>query len=76
MSSWGRGYASWRSPWGSSSDATVIPSLPCILKIHGVRGPIFSGLLPLTKFWDAPSSTLLNSSRIILAGHSTYSHKN
>jgi len=56
MATWDSVSASWRCLRGDRY-ATVVPSLPRILKVHGIRGAPVSGL-PLTKFGDIPTITL------------------
>lgn len=65
MATWDSVSASWRCLRGKCY-ATVVPSLPCILKVHGIWGAPFSGL-PLTKFGDIPTITLQHTYIHILA---------
>ena len=56
MATWDSVSASCRCLRGNRF-GTVVPSLPRILKVHGIQGAPVSGL-PLTKFGDIPTITL------------------
>jgi hypothetical protein len=64
---------SWRCLRGNCY-ATVVPSFPGILEVHGIRGAPVSGL-PLTKFGDIPTIITLQHTYILalLVGGSIFS---